>query len=193
MDKRPVARGYPPWAWILGALFLFPLVPMLIGATIPRARIYLGAPGIIISSIALIVVIGIIGTFSGGTEYSSPQSGNARLLPTPTPALSRDDRCLKTQGCAVNREDWLIQAAGHCTGRIESVATYGARWIKDDIANVFDSSLTAHRKGASGVLYLGNNIEFLDDSGDWHRMEYECLYNPLTKYPVNVVARPYSR
>lgn len=193
MDEKPTHRGYPTWAWILGTLFLLPVVPMLIGAAIPRARRYLGAPGIIISSIALIVVIGIIGAFSGGTEYSSPQSEDPRPLATPTPALSEDDRCLKTQGCAVNREDWLIQAAGHCMGRIESIATNGARWIKEDIAYVFDSSLTAHRKGASGVLYLGNNIEFLDDSGDWHRMEYECLYNPLTKYPVNVVARPHNR
>ena len=193
MDKRPVARGYPPWAWILGALFLFPLVPMLIGATIPRARIYLGAPGIIISSIALIVVIGIIGTFSGGTEYSSPQPEDPRPLTTPVTTLSEDERCLNTQGCAVKREDWLIQAAGHCSGRIEGMGTYGTRWIKNDIADVFDSSLTSHRKSASGVMYLGNNIEFLDDAGDWHRMEYECLYNPLTKYPVNVVARPYNR
>ena len=193
MDERSVRRGYPTWAWILGALFLFPLVPMIIGVSIPGARRYFGAPGIIVSTIAIIVVISIVGTLSGAPEYSSSQSENLGQLLTPTPALSEDERCLRTQGCAANREDWLIQAAGHCMGRIESTATYGARWIKDDIAAVFDSSLTAHRKGASGVLYLGSNIEFLDGYGDWHRMGYECLYNPLTRYPINVVMRPYNR
>ena len=125
MDERPVRHRYPSWAWVLGALFLFPLVPMLIGTTIPRARRYLGARGILISTTALIGAIGIIGVLSGDPEYSSSQSEYTRPLSTPVTALSEDERCLNTQDCAAKREDWLIQAAGHCSGRIEVMGTYG--------------------------------------------------------------------
>ncbi|MCY3690655.1 MAG: hypothetical protein OXI54_07600 [Chloroflexota bacterium] len=67
-QENNVRRGYPWWAWVIGALWGFPLVPMLIGVVIPKTRRYLGAPGIILSSIAIIGVIAIIGALVGDSE-----------------------------------------------------------------------------------------------------------------------------
>ena len=79
-DERPVRRGYPGWAWVIGALFLFPLAPMLVGTAVPRTRRYLSAPGIIVASILMMVVVGVFGAVFGSGDNSSRS--------TPTPARS---------------------------------------------------------------------------------------------------------
>ena len=51
-DHTPERRGYPGWGWLIGIWFLVPVIPMLIGATFPGTRRFLGVPGIILSASA---------------------------------------------------------------------------------------------------------------------------------------------
>ena len=78
-DGRTEKRlGYPIGAWILGALTLFPLVPMLIGQMIPGTRRYLGCLGVSLSSVgllvALVVVIEVAASTGGGGETDTEQA-----------------------------------------------------------------------------------------------------------------------
>lgn len=190
MDERSVRRGYPTWAWILGALFLFPLVPMLIGATIPSARRYFGAPGIIVSTVALIVVIGIIGALSGDSNYSSPQSTNQRPLSTPTPALSKDEQCLRDKGCAADRTDWMSEAEVYCGRRIENLARYSYEWTDGWLEPKFDRLIVAFDH--SSILYQGSKVRFQNGFGAWQRMQYNCRYDPINDRVLDVEAHPYN-
>lgn len=80
-------RGYPTWAWILGALTLFPLVPMLIGRNFPSTRRYLGGLGVSLSSIGLLVVLVVVigvATSTGGGN-GEPTAKRERPAPIAKP------------------------------------------------------------------------------------------------------------
>ena len=190
MDERSVRRGYPTWAWILGALFLFPLVPMIIGVSIPRARRYFGAPGIIVSTIAIIVVISIVGVLNGDPEYSSPQSEDPGPLPTLTPALSEDEQCLHTRGCAADRTDWMSEAEVYCGRQIEDLAHYSYEWTDGWLEPKFDRLIVAFDH--KSILYQGSKVRFQNGFGAWQRMQYNCRYDPITERVLSVEAHPYN-
>ena len=69
---------------------LVPVFLMLIGATFPRTRRYLGVPGIILFSLCIVIVIGVATALAGGDDSAvdSPQgtsSAPAVAVPTDTP------------------------------------------------------------------------------------------------------------
>ena len=89
-EPAPERRGYPWWGWLIGIWCLVPVFPMLIGATFPRTRRYLGVPGIILFSLCIVIVIGVAAALAGGDESAvdSPQgtsSAPAVAVPTDTP------------------------------------------------------------------------------------------------------------
>ena len=89
-EPAPERRGYPWWGWLIGIWCLVPVFPMLIGATFPRTRRYLGVPGIILFSLCIVIVIGVAAALAGGDDSAvdSPQgtsSAPAVAVPTDTP------------------------------------------------------------------------------------------------------------
>ena len=89
-EPAPERRGYPWWGWLIGIWCLVPVFPMLIGATFPRTRPYLGVPGIILFSVCIVIVIGVSAALAGGDDSAvdSPQgtsSAPAVAVPTDTP------------------------------------------------------------------------------------------------------------
>ena len=89
-EPAPERRGYPWWGWLIGIWCLVPVFPMLIGATFPRTRPYLGVPGIILFSVCIVIVIGVAAALAGGDDSAvdSPQgtsSAPAVAVPTDTP------------------------------------------------------------------------------------------------------------
>jgi hypothetical protein len=83
----PTRRGYPWWGWLIAAGFLIPLVPMLAGVAVPQSRRYLRFPGICIASIAIVVVIAVLGTAFGGddnTDVVAPPQVSTPSVPTAT-------------------------------------------------------------------------------------------------------------
>ena len=154
-----------------------------------------------VGGIAAILLIGIIGigvSCDDGPGYLPPRIDSPgpvkTIAPTrvPTPALSKDEQCLRTVGCAAKRDDWLLQAAAHCSARIESRALYAYEWASDGLIDIFDPSMTVHRKGATGILYQGNKAQFLSGLGEWQRVRYECLYNPITEYVLHLEVHAYN-
>ena len=190
MDERPVRRGYPTWAWILGALFLFPLIPMLIGTAVPRARRYFGAPGIIVSTVAIIIAIGIIASLSGDPDYSPSQSENPRPMPTATQTLSKDEQCLRTKGCAADRTGWKIDAQVYCRPQIENLARYSYEWTDGWTESKFDRLIVAFDH--KSILYQGSKVNFQNGFGAWQRMRYSCRYDPINELVLEVEAHPYN-
>ena len=84
-EKTP-RRGYPWWGWLIAVLLCWPaLFLMLVGYAIPSTRRYLGAPGVIIASIALVVVVVVAGvcvdTLTTEQATDVPKPTNA---PVPT-------------------------------------------------------------------------------------------------------------
>ena len=89
-EPAPERRGYPWWGWLIGIWCLVPVFPMLIGATFPRTRRYLGVPGIILFSLCIVIVIGVAAALAGGDDSAvdSPQGTSSALavaVPTDTP------------------------------------------------------------------------------------------------------------
>ena len=89
-EPAPERSGYPWWGWLIGIWCLVPVFPMLIGATFPRTRRYLGVPGIILFSLCIVIVIGVAAALAGGDDSAvdSPQgtsSAPAVAVPTDTP------------------------------------------------------------------------------------------------------------
>ena len=89
-EPAPERSGYPWWGWLIGIWCLVPVFPMLIGATFPRTRRYLGVPGIILFSLCIVIVIGVATALAGGDDSAvdSPQgtsSAPAVAVPTDTP------------------------------------------------------------------------------------------------------------
>ena len=89
-EPAPERRGYPWWGWLIGIWCLVPVFPMLIGATFPRTRRYLGVPGIILFSLCIVIVIGVAAALAGGDDSAvdSPQgtsSAPSVAVPTDTP------------------------------------------------------------------------------------------------------------
>ena len=101
-EKTP-RRGYPWWGWLIAALLFWPaLFPMLVGYAIPGTRRYLGAPGVIIASIAPFVVLGVVVAVtstpdeeSGRQQLEVREVATATPKPTPTP---------KSPGIGVSRQ-----------------------------------------------------------------------------------------
>ena len=89
-EPAPERRGYPWWGWLIGIWFLVPVFLMLIGATFPRTRRYLGVPGIILFSLCIVIVIGVAATLAGGDDNAvdssqGTSSAPAVAVPTDTP------------------------------------------------------------------------------------------------------------
>ena len=77
-------RGYPKWAWILGFLTLFPLIPMMIGRSSPAARKYLGLLGVSLSAIGLFVVLIVVIVVAVSAGGGNGESTVKRERPAPT-------------------------------------------------------------------------------------------------------------
>ena len=89
-QPTPERRGYPWWGWLIGIWFLVPVVLMLIGATFPGTRRYLGVPGVILFSVCVFIVIVAAAALAGGGDNAvdSPQGTSfapAVAVPTDTP------------------------------------------------------------------------------------------------------------
>ena len=82
MEDQP-RRGYPIWAWIIGAFTIWPLIPMLIGRFVPGTRRFLGAPGVIVSTIGLLVLFGILVAVTPEPETQAIASPAPTSTPTP--------------------------------------------------------------------------------------------------------------
>ena len=87
MEEQP-RRGYPVWAWIVGALTFFPLIPMLIGRFVPQSRRFLGAPGVIVSSILLIIIFGVFAALAPESENQTRSNPvGPSVQPTKVPEI----------------------------------------------------------------------------------------------------------
>lgn len=90
------SSGYPVWAWILGCITIFPLVPMVIGKFIPGTRRYLGFWGVSFSSTSLVVllIVVIAVSVSGEDQPASKVRTDRPASTVSDTAISADTKTL---------------------------------------------------------------------------------------------------
>ena len=177
-EKTP-RRGYPWWGWVIAALTLWPLVPMVIGVAIPQTRKYLGAPGVIIASIALLIGCGVVvGVAPPFAENGGRASGIS------------DAACLWDADCIVARYDWEAAANIRCAPYVESQSIYSFEWTDGFFERRFEATPYQYADGKS-ARYFGGEIKFQNMYGAWRRMIYLCVYDPINNRVLDVNVTPF--
>lgn len=185
-------RGYPWWGWMIAALTLWPLVPMVVGVAIPSTRKYLGAPGVIITSIVLgigCVVVVVVASPDAGTGGQVPVAPAVATV-APTPNLSKDEACLRDDDCIRDRTNWLSRAGFFCSPQIEDEALYSHEWTDGWIEPKFSRFVA--RPDRNAVHYFGDKLKFQNGFGAWQRMFYSCLYDPINERVLDVSVAPFN-
>lgn len=186
-EKTP-RRGYPWWGWVIAVLTLWPLAPMLVGVTVPKTRKYLGAPGVIITSIVLgigfvvVVVVASPDTETGGPVPVAPA--------VPTPNLSKDEACLRDADCIRDKTSWQSRAEIYCGRYIEDQALYSHEWTDGWAESKF--SRFATELDGKAIRYFGDKLKFQNGFGAWQRMSYSCLYDPINERVLDANVAPFN-
>ena len=175
-EKTP-RRGYPWWGWVIAVLTICPLVPMAVGSIIPQTRKYLGAPGVIIASVLLLIGCGVVVGVAPLAE-----NGGA-------PEIS-DAACLWDADCVVARYDWEAAANIRCAPYVESQSIYSFEWTDGFLERRFEAVVNQRTDGKS-VRYFGYYIKFQNMYGAWRHMIYSCVYDPINKRVLDVNVVPF--
>ncbi len=159
-------RGYPWWEWVIGALLLFPLASMLVGVAVPRIRRYLGITGISVSSVAIILVIGILSAVFG-TEPTPNHT--ARVIPTPNRTPTQVPTLQPQQGLVVKN---ISRDQVGTLSDTQVLYTFIDCWEKDEFG---------------WEVYRHGLDEYLRDTGIPHRWDapgdvHEWLYTLSLEY-----------
>lgn len=104
--------------------------------------------------------------------------------------VSSDQKCLENIECAATNDDWNYNAEVHCGPPIEAQAPYGFRWTDAYGGYKFDQ-IIGHTNGRA-LFYQGSEIEFEDTFGDWRRMRYVCLFDPINNLVGQVAVHLYD-
>ena len=183
-QERPLRRGYPWWAWVVGALMIFPLAPMLVGATIPSTRRYLGIAGISVSTVSIVLVIGIIGAVSGSEPSVEPSPTTRAPMAAPTPTLT----CGTVADVA-----YLQQLHGSLKGTINAAADLEIlnKQLESDVSVIFDESWRLQTSVAVGsLLFYSEEIAMLQPSPSLATVHSDALQMATE---LRAVALSYAR
>ena len=99
MTEEIQIRGYKWWQWVLGALCVLPLIPMLIGVIVPKTRRILTPLVIWIGYAVLLVVFIVVSASSSESDQSTSDAQvrqntqdtqTAATEPTPEPTIATE-------------------------------------------------------------------------------------------------------